>query len=218
MQTCAHLMNAASVLVSSYVYQLYYVLKVFFLWYPLSPLIFTPFLYFLPESGLSLEDWNFMGTFYLRLNVPRSLIILQLSDCASVFNTKYYWRKFLLWCVSKVLICEYSKMPLGVILLLYSFSRSAVFACYLFSGSWPNWQHWSWCGPNIDPDIEWLLSQALCSIAPEYLIGRSSLCRACGWVGVCLSPFQCAEYFPVLWPLVCKGKGCREAPAWPLHV
>lgn len=93
------------------------------------------------------EPWGegFLGY----VSFSRSLTLCTLTSCESLYFYFIYCRKKpLFWWLSKTLIYEYSKVVLGVILLLSSFSRALGWApCwavdgnikltqYSFGGSW----------------------------------------------------------------------------------
>lgn len=79
----------------------------------------------------------FMKTFHLGISVPRSLTVWTLFSWVSVFAPIYSRVNLFWWWLKKTLIYEYSRVLLGVILLLCSFSNIAVFGFSL--GPWPVW-------------------------------------------------------------------------------
>lgn len=78
-----------------------------------------------PSTGVP-ELWGegLMETFQLGLSVPRYLTFCILSQWVPAFVFLHCRRKLLWRWLSKTLICECSRMSLGVILLLHSFSRT----------------------------------------------------------------------------------------------
>jgi hypothetical protein len=79
---------------------------------------------------------GFDGDIHIRLSVPRSRSLHTVWRWVSVFVPICYRRKLLWWWLSRALIYEYSRMPLGVI-FLHSFSRTVVFGFPL--GPWPTY-------------------------------------------------------------------------------
>lgn len=82
----------------------------------------------------------------LGMSVLKSLILCTLASCRPLFIPIYFKRKLFWWRLSEALLYRYSRMLLGVILLLYYFSRTVLFlsslphvlfAFLLVSGSWP---------------------------------------------------------------------------------
>ena len=85
----------------------------------------SSFLAFLPQGSLNLERKGLMKVSHLGLcfKVFHSLIVHLWVSVISI----YYKKQLLWWGLNNILICEYSNMSLGVILLLCSFCRIIVF-------------------------------------------------------------------------------------------
>lgn len=93
---------------------------------------------FLPPllpSFLSPEERGLMKTSHLGLSIPKSIASLHDVLCASVFVPIYFQRELLCPWLNKTLIYGCSRMLLGVIVVLPSFSRTVVFG--FPQGSWP---------------------------------------------------------------------------------
>lgn len=118
-----------------YMCWLFYVWKALFHWCLLSSLTLIIFLLPVPQGSLSPEVGSLLETAHLGLNVPRPLSLSIAHLCVSVFVPIYWKWKLLWWWVIKTLIYVYRRMLLGVITLLQSFHRAAVFG--FLQGPWP---------------------------------------------------------------------------------
>jgi hypothetical protein len=84
----------------------------------LDPPIFTA------SSASFPEPWgrDLLKTFHLGLSVPSFLIVLTLPSCRSLSKEDASWMK-----AEQELIYRYSRILLGVLTLLWCFSRTIVF-------------------------------------------------------------------------------------------
>lgn len=95
------------------------VLKAWFLWCPPCPLGLSLFLLPFPWYSLSPQGMELTETSLLGLSSPRSLTYCTMSDGGSLsLLTILHRRQHLWWWPSKALTYAYSRMSLGVILLL----------------------------------------------------------------------------------------------------
>lgn len=95
-------------------------------WYPPSPLALTLFLQTLLLSSLSPEGRDSIETSCLGISVPSSLTLCVFESlylCPHLLKEEIFC-----WWLNMVLIDEYNRMPLGVILLPQSFIRTVVFS------------------------------------------------------------------------------------------
>ena len=81
----------------------------------------------LPQGSLITEGRELMETNHLMIGVPRSLTLRFVQLWISVFVPTYCGQELLWWWLSKTMTYNYSRMLLGVILLLGSSSRTVVF-------------------------------------------------------------------------------------------
>ena len=98
---------------------------------------------------------EFDGDVPFRIEYPRSPLLWPLSTCEWVL---IYCRRRLLWqWLSMALICEFSRMSLGVSLLLFLYNShnwfSPRFLLYLVSDSWLPEHCWVWV-----PLMKWSLN------------------------------------------------------------
>ena len=91
--------------------------------------------YFLSQGPLSPEMGELIDTSHFELSIPRSLTVCTLSSCGFMYLFPYLLREKSSLMVNKTLVYEYSRMLLGAILLLFSFSRTIVLRFPL--GPWP---------------------------------------------------------------------------------
>lgn len=122
-------------LLGSHLHQPRYVQKALFPCCLPSLLVLTTLPPPLLQSSLSPAGRDLMEMRHLGLRVPRSLLIQYPSVGLSV--PICFWRKLLWWCPSNTPIYEDSRMSSGIILVLWSFSRTVVFDISV--GLWPIW-------------------------------------------------------------------------------
>ena len=107
--------------------------------------------YFLLQNVLETQGEQLDGEFPFRNAFFKIFHYLNTAQLwISVFIPIYWRKKFLWWWLSKILVCGYSRMSLGVIWLLCCFNKTVVFCfslkylAYLVSGSWSLKQYQAW--------------------------------------------------------------------------
>ena len=146
----------------------------------------------LPESwGEGLDEDNRIWAECFLLSCSRHIAWLWVSVFVPIFcRRKLLWR----W-LNKALIYNHDRTLLGVILLLYSFSRTIVFGSPL--GVWHIWSQilghlcsvWVWL-PSYGVGLGWLLPESVCHYGTCISCRqvRNVDQRVCSWVCVYLSP------------------------------
>lgn len=142
------------------------------------PPALSTFLHPLPQISLNREERGLMRASHFEPSVPRSLTFCTLSSGGSVPN--YCGEKFLWWWLSKTLMCEYSRIVLGVIWLLSSFNKTMLFCVLL--GTWPIkfqiLRHWSSARDELNL-IEWNLSLIIDHlVSPQLLCWYYTACKS----------------------------------------
>jgi hypothetical protein len=146
----------------------------------------------LPESwGEGLDEDNRIWAECFLLSCSRHIAWLWVSVFVPIFcRRKLLWR----W-LNKALIYNHDRTLLGVILLLYSSSRTLVFGSPL--GVWHIWSQilghlcsvWVWL-PSYGVGLGWLLPESVCHYGTCISCRqvRNVDQRVCSWVCVYLSP------------------------------
>ena len=155
-------------------------------------------------QSFCIESWGEKLTkaSHLGMSDQKSFILHFVQLWVFVLYSVYCSKKLLSWWMRKTLLYGYSRMPLGVMLLLCSFSRTIVFGFSL--DYWPIWPQVlghpnsinaliSFHGvnkPQFQSESSWFLLQPLQHSLTSILHRQFYIVdwRICSWVGVYLSP------------------------------